>query len=127
MEQLSPAQEHLSVRAHWHNVSLFHFTLRLLLTGNGCGVFVLVVCCFGLGCVFVVWSAFPGGIVDVFLNLASLDMTATEQRGIGEKKCGMCSGGSQQDVVVHVDEVFAFVPDFGTCEVVSCKCFQVFR
>ena len=33
--------------------------------------------CFGLMCVFVVWFAFPGGIVDVFLNLASLDMTAT--------------------------------------------------
>ena len=75
LEQLSPEQDHLSVRAHWHFVSLFHFTPRLLVTGNLCGVFVLVACF--LGCVFVVWFAFPGGIVDVFLNLASLDMTAT--------------------------------------------------
>ena len=75
MEKLSPEQDHLCVRAHWHKVSLFHFTPRLLVTGNVCGVFVLVACF--LGCVFVVWISFPGGIVDVFLNLASLDMTAT--------------------------------------------------
>ena len=75
MEKLSPEQDHLCVRAHWRKVSLFHFTPRLLATGNVCGVFVLVACF--LGCVFVVWISFPGGIVDVFLNLASLDMTAT--------------------------------------------------
>ena len=75
LEQLSPEQDHLSVRAHWHKVSLFHFTPRLLVTGNACGVFVLVACF--LGCVFVVWIAFPGGIVDIFLNLASLDTSAT--------------------------------------------------
>ena len=75
LEQLSPERDHLSVRAHWHKVSLSHFTPCLLVTGNVCGVFVLVACF--LGCVFVVWMAFPGGIVDVFLNLASLDMTAT--------------------------------------------------
>ena len=45
--------------------------------GMGAVFLFLVVCCFGLGCVFVVWFAFPGDIVDIFLNLASLDMTAT--------------------------------------------------
>ena len=39
LEQLSPEQDHLSVRAHWHKVSLFHFTPRFLVAGM-CAVFL---------------------------------------------------------------------------------------
>ena len=44
----------------------------------------------------MVWIAFPGGIVDVFLNLASLDMTATvlSNAASGKKMVSKCPTSS---------------------------------